>query len=167
MSTEHPPARHFSTEAEIIEIGEGLLACTLPKPRWTHEAHLAACLYLMLRRTDIRLEAELPAIIRRYNVSVGTQNTDTGGYHETITQFYIRLVRAFAAEATPGESLLPLCNRLLADERGRRDYPLRFWSRDVLFSVPARRGWVGPDLCSPPFLLNASSQHSECSTAAS
>ncbi|HEY4545048.1 MAG TPA: hypothetical protein VIG90_01300 [Pedomonas sp.] len=148
----HAP-RLFDTEAQITTVGEGLLACTLPRPRWTHEAHLAACLYLVLRRPDIRLETELPGIISRYNISVGGENTDTSGYHETITQFYIRVVRAFAAEATAGPetALLPLCNRLLTDERGQRDYPLRFWSRDALFSVPARRGWVEPDVEALPF----------------
>lgn len=146
----HAP-RLFSAEAEIIEIGEGLLTCTLPKPRWTHEAHLAACLYLVLRRPDIALEAELPGIISRYNVSVGGQNTDTGGYHETITQFYIRLVRAFADENGADVGVLALCNRLLADDQGHRDYPLRFWSRETLFSVKARRGWVEPDLRALPF----------------
>ena len=151
MADIHAP-RLFAAEAEITTIGEGLLDCTLPKPNWTHEAHLAACLYLVLRRPDIALEAELPGIIRRYNVSVGGENTDTSGYHETITQFYIRLVRAFAAENGAGTGLLLLCNRLLASEMGERAYPLRFWSRDVLFSVPARRGWVEPDLGALPFL---------------
>jgi len=147
------PPRLFTHEAEIIEVGEGLLACTLPRPRWTHEAHLAACLYLMLRRPEIALEAELPGIIRRYNVSVGTENTDTSGYHETITQFYIRAIRAFAAteQAASEADMLALCNRLLASEMGERAYPLRFWSREALFSIPARHDWVEPDLARLPF----------------
>jgi hypothetical protein len=54
---------------------------TLPRAEWTHEAHLAATTYLLLRRRDIDVEAELPALIRRYNESVGGVNSDSEGYH--------------------------------------------------------------------------------------
>ena len=39
---EHEP-RLFADDAAIRRIGEGLLARTLTRPEWTHEAHLAAC----------------------------------------------------------------------------------------------------------------------------
>ena len=71
----------------------------LPREEWTHEAHLAATTYLILRRPDIDLDAELPGIIRRYNESVGGVNSDTEGYHETITRAFLRGVRLFLAEA--------------------------------------------------------------------
>ena len=32
-----------------------------------------------------------------------------------------------------------------------RTAPLSHWSRDLLFSVPARRGWVPPDIAPLPF----------------
>ena len=43
---------------------KGLLARTLPRPEWTHEAHLAATTYLLLKRPDIDLDEELPGLIR-------------------------------------------------------------------------------------------------------
>jgi len=36
--------------------------------------------------------------------------------------------------------------RLLATPFGDKAWPLTFWSRERLFSVEARRGWVAPDL---------------------
>jgi hypothetical protein len=33
---------------------------------------------------------------------------------------------------------------------GSRDWPLRFWSKERLFSVDARRAWVEPDLAAMP-----------------
>lgn len=143
--------RLYETEADIISVGEGLLDCTLPKAQWTHEGHLAACLYLLLRRPEIDLPVEMPGIISRYNVAVGGENTDTAGYHETITQFYIRAVRAFAEQEGRDTPLLQLCNRLLVSELGDRNYPLNFWSKERLFSVPARRSWLEPDLQPLPF----------------
>ena len=41
------PIRPFADDAAVRHVGEGLLARTLPKPEWTHEAHLAACLWLI------------------------------------------------------------------------------------------------------------------------
>ena len=65
------PQRLFHSDAEIEHIGEGLLARTLPRAEWTHEAHLAATTYLLLKRPEIDLDRELPAILRRYNQSGG------------------------------------------------------------------------------------------------
>ena len=142
--TDHP-IRFFESAEAIRCIGEGLLARTLPKAEWTHEAHLAACTWLVLERADIVLEARMPDIIRSYNEAVGGENTDHAGYHETLTQLYIIGVRRFL-EHCAGADLLAKVNALLASEMAQRDWPLRFYSRACLFSVAARRGWVEPDL---------------------
>ena len=147
--TDFPP-RLFNSDAEIEHIGEGLLARTLPRPKWTHEAHLAATTYLLLRRPDIDLDQELPGLIRRYNESVGGVNSDSEGYHETITRVFLRGVRLFLAEADLKEPLHELVNELLLSPMGRRDWPLRFYSPQRLFSVEARREWIPPDLRSIP-----------------
>ena len=138
--------RLFATDAEVEHLGEGLLARTLSREEWTHEAHLAATTYLLLRRSDVDLEAELPGIIRRFNESVGGVNSDTEGYHETITRVFLRGVRLFFEEADPGEPLHELVNELLLSPMGRRDWPLRFYSRERLMSRDARRAFIPPDL---------------------
>ncbi len=137
--------RLFADAAAVRHVGEGLLARSLPRPEWTHEAHLAACLWLLTERPDIHPEHQLPDIIRSYNLSVGGVNDDTQGYHETLTQLYIRGVRRFLAHNAAG-GLAERVNALLASGMGARDWPLRFYSRELLFSVAARREWVEPDL---------------------
>jgi hypothetical protein len=42
-------------------LGERMLACTLPRAEWTHEAHLATCAWLILERPDITPERDLRA----------------------------------------------------------------------------------------------------------
>jgi hypothetical protein len=147
--TDHAP-RLFSSDAEIIHLGEGLLAHTLTRPEWTHEAHLAATTCLLLRRPEIDLDAELPGIIRRFNESVGGVNDDTQGYHDTITRVFLHGVRLFLAEADASEPLHELVNELLLSPMGKRDWPLRFYSPERLFSVEARRGFVQPDVGALP-----------------
>ena len=78
MTTEYSP-RLFERDSEIRALGEGLLACALPREAWTHEAHLGACLWLLNERPDIDVDAEIGGIIRRFNESVGGVNDDTQG----------------------------------------------------------------------------------------
>ena len=140
------PPRLFATDADVRAVGCGLLDGSLPRASWTHEAHLAACLWLLRERPDICPERDLPGIIAGYNVAVGGRNSDSEGYHETITQLYIRAVRDFLAREDDGRPLVVLVNALLLSEFGHRDWPLTLYSRDRLFSVEARRSWVEPDL---------------------
>jgi len=148
-----PPLQTGSTEpamtayatAEIARLAERLLDRSLPKEEWTHAAHLTATLRLV-RIRDAGLERDLPGIIRAYNEAVGGVNDDTSGYHETITQAYLAAIRAFAAALPAGTDDAEAAARLLATPLGDKAWPLGFWSRERLFSVAARRGWVEPDL---------------------
>lgn len=142
--------RHFDSDEAVARVGEGLLARTLPRPEWTHEAHLAATTYLLLKHPEIDVDVELPGLIRRYNESVGGVNSDSEGYHDTITRAYLHGIRLFLSEADTAEPIHELVNELLHSPMGKRDWPLRFWSRERLFSVEARRGFVPPDLAAMP-----------------
>ncbi len=149
MADKHDP-RLFPDDSAIRHIGEGLLACALRRESWTHEAHLAACCWLVLERPDISPERDLPNLIRRFNESVGGVNSDTEGYHDTITRAYLHGIRLFLSEADPSQPLHELVNELLLSPMGRRDWPLRFWSKERLMSVEARRHFVEPDLAALP-----------------
>ena len=142
--TDYSP-RLFTSDAEIERVAEGMIARTLPRPEWTHEAHIATTAYLLLRRPDIDVDKELSGFIRRYNESVGGVNSDSEGYHETITRFWIGNARAFLARETDG-ALVERVNRFIAAPEGRRSAPLAYFSRARLFSVEARRHAVNPDL---------------------
>ncbi|HWU74664.1 MAG TPA: hypothetical protein VN137_14355 [Sphingomonas sp.] len=140
--------RFFANDAAVRHVGEGLLARTLPKAEWTHEAHLAACLWLLTERPDIDVERDLPAIISGYNEAVGGVNDATQGYHHTITLTYVAAIRRFLATIRGDLPLAEKVNALLVAPEGRRDWPLRLYSRDRLFSVQARLGYLPPDLAS-------------------
>ena len=149
MTTEYKP-RPFERDEDIRAIGEGLLACALPRAAWTHEAHLGACLWLLSERPDIDIDAEIGTIIRRFNESVGGVNDNTQGYHDSITRAYVAGVRLFLSQSDE-TALAARVNALLLSDMGRREWPLRFYSRELLFSVAARRGFVEPDLAPLPF----------------
>jgi hypothetical protein len=119
---------------------------SLPKPAWTHVAHLRVGLW-HVRRFGADLAVDLlRERISRYNESVGTANTSTSGYHETLTVFYVKVIDAFvSADASPDQEADTLERRLL-EAVGDRELPLRYYSRECLFSTEARRQWVAPDL---------------------
>jgi hypothetical protein len=135
----------FTGDAEIAAIGRGVLELSLPKPRWTHAAHFATALWLISCRPDLQASSAMPAMIRAYNEATGVANTDTEGYHETITQASLRAARGLLLQ-NPARSLFETCNALMASPLGKSDWLLCYWSRALLFSVKARRAWVEPDL---------------------
>ena len=147
--TDYRP-RFFSSDADIEHVGERFLTRTLAKEEWTHEAHLATTLWLLLRRPDIDVDKQLPDLIRGYNESVGGVNDDRQGYHETITRVFLDGVRLFLSEAKREEPLHELVNELLLSPMGRRDWPLRFYSRNRLLSAEARRNFIAPDIATLP-----------------
>jgi hypothetical protein len=140
---------HFSSDYEIDHIGRGLLDRTLPKAEWTHAAHFAAAAWI-LRRPDMEASRDIPELIRAYNEATGVHNTDTTGYHETITLASLRAARAWL-RGRPSVPTYEALNELLAAEYGRSDWLLGYWSKAVLFSREARKAWVDPDLRALPF----------------
>jgi hypothetical protein len=137
---------HYADSKDVVRIGEDFLALTLPKEEWTHGAHWAAAFWLILARPDINPERDMPDLIRRYNAATGGENTDTAGYHETITQASLIVARAFIAAQPDAPALNDFCNRLFASRFGKSDWLFEHWTREVLFSTMARKEWVPPDL---------------------
>jgi hypothetical protein len=140
----------FISDDEIAAIASGVLDLSLPKPSWTHRAHFATALWLLARRPDLDLPRVMPGFIRAYNEATGVANTDTGGYHETITQASLRGAKAFLG-GHASQPLYVVCNRLMLSPLGDKSWPLVYWTKDLLFSVEARRRWVEPDLGPLPF----------------
>lgn len=89
------------------------------------------------------------AITSSYNEAVGGVNDDRGGYHDTLTDSFIAGACSWLWRC-PATGLVHLVNGLRLSPEGQRGWPLRFYSRERLFSVAARRGRVVPDIKSLP-----------------
>ncbi|MBB3981855.1 hypothetical protein GGR44_001514 [Sphingobium fontiphilum] len=135
-----------TNEAEIERIATGFCDHSLPKEEWTHAAHFSTALWLMMKRPDVNPERDMPDMIRRYNESVGGVNSDTSGYHETITQASLRAARALIATLPAGAGVAEAFAALMGSPLGDKDWPLAHWTRERLMSVEARRAWMEPDL---------------------
>lgn len=140
----------LAKDTEIERLTARFVDRTLPKPEWTHRAHFAVALAL-LRSEAMHARADMPNLIRAYNTATGVKNSDTEGYHETITLASLRAANSFLDAATPGTSLTEVLDRLMSSRYGRSDWLFEHWSRDRLFSVEARLHWCEPDLADLPF----------------
>lgn len=140
----------FTSDAEIASIGNGLLHRTLPKPEWTHAAHFAAALWFLDGRPERDVRREIAAAIRAYNLATGVANTESTGYHETITLASVRAAR-FHLDRHAGRPLFEIANAVLASELGNPNWLLAHWSRARLFSAYARLNWCEPDIDTLPF----------------
>jgi hypothetical protein len=141
VSADSTPRNPEDIEAFISDF-EG---CRLPGERWTHHGHLLAGLWYLWHYPPDEALATVRRRIRAHNESVGTANTDSAGYHETLTVLFLRGIdrhRAAHPDATLAKSLVLLLQSPLASSQ----WPLQFYSKELLFSVAARKAWVEPDL---------------------
>jgi hypothetical protein len=84
--------------------------------------------------------------IKRFNAAHGIVTTPTGGYHETMTLFWIAIVAKYLRESPRRDlSFVTLANGLL-EKYGDKNLPLTYYTRERLFSPEARSKWVRPDL---------------------
>ncbi|MCP6762015.1 MAG: hypothetical protein NHB32_25445 [Fischerella sp. CENA71] len=119
--------------------------CSLPRCQWNHLAHLTVALYYLIYYGEKQAGERIRQDIQRYNAAMGIQTTKDSGYHETLTQFWVYIVRHYLSVNQQQTSLLQLTNGLI-DSYGNKHLPLQYYSRDLLTSWEARNSWVEPDL---------------------
>ena len=135
----------FRTTEDIFRLVRRFEDCTLPRGEWTHAAHLTVALWHLLQFDWPEAVGHVRRGIRRYNAAHDIPTTPTGGYHETLTLFWLRTVRAYLeAERNEARPLVHLANELVATHD--KSLPLTHYTRERLFSPEARAHWVAPDL---------------------
>jgi hypothetical protein len=135
---------HQASPSEVVRLVEAFIDCSLPREEWTHAAHLKVGLWHCLKFADGDALELLRERIKRYNVAWDVANTKTQGYHETITQCYLRLIFSFVREADVSLPIDDLARGLL-QAYGDRSLLLQYYSPECLFSERARLGWAEPD----------------------
>ena len=137
---------------------------TLTHAEWTHHAHLSVGMWHVHQFGSEEALGRIREGIRRLNDTHGTPNSETRGYHETITRAYITLLTDYLA-AQNGAPLADSVTSLLASPVAGKDLLLRFYTRERLMSVEARARWVEPDLASLSAALPAPASRSPESPA--
>lgn len=133
----------YKTDEEVERLIEAFEERTLPKDEWTHAAHLTVGLYYCLNCPFALARNLMRDGIHWLNDAHGTPNTERSGYHETLTVFWLLTIEEFVGKSNCG-CLAELANGLTKSCDAK--LPLRFYSRELLFSPAARAAYVEPDL---------------------
>jgi hypothetical protein len=131
---------------DLDEFARWFTAKEIPQRLWTHGAHLAVGLWHVHRYGSDEALTRLRRGIRSLNEHHGKVNTESSGYHETITRAQVSLLSDFLRRSDPALPLIERYAQLMASPLADRDVLLRFYSRDRLMSSRARAEWVEPDL---------------------
>lgn len=151
------------TGERIEHLVAQFLATTLPKEQWTHEAHIIVGVWHIHRYGFEEALPRMRQAIIRYNEAVGTVNTDTTGYHETLTVVWLRLIdtvlqaskrecgaKEQASLRLSSDTVAFWVHNFLHHQLADRSTPLNFYSRERLFSSAARKEFLEPDLRALP-----------------
>lgn len=131
------------TDEEIQHLVSGFWNRTLLHSEWTHDAHIlvaaAACFDFPHDAQD-RMQSGIQAL----NSHFGIFMTPTGGYHNTLTIAYVRMI----AEHIHKSGLEGRTAKINSAVEAFRDKSvvLKHFSRELISSWEARSGWVEPDL---------------------
>jgi len=134
----------LATDADIAALAASVREARLPKAEWTHAAHFAYALWCLRHAPESATPEAMRETIMALNTAQGTANTDSAGYHHTITIASLHAARA-VLEGQGGAPLPHVLAVLMAGRLGRSDWIFDHWSREVLFTPAARREWIAPD----------------------
>ena len=136
------PSEPYRSGEEVEGVVRAFESCALPPAEFGHREHLVVALCYLLRAGDAEALSRLRARLGRY---VEAHGISPSLYHETMTVFWLRRVRAFVGRAAQGSDLAAMANAL-AEECGGSRLIFDYYSRELVDSDAARRGWVEPDL---------------------
>ncbi|MFM9948218.1 MAG: hypothetical protein ACKV1O_09795 [Saprospiraceae bacterium] len=134
----------YQSEAEITELFESFCSKTLEKEKWTHAAHLTVGLCFLRQFEQYEATCRMKSGIIAFNLSVGGENTGSGGYHETMTIFWMEVLHFYLAEH-PDHSLLELCNQFLQSPLADKKLPFHFYDQEMLMGSFYRSRYVAPE----------------------
>jgi hypothetical protein len=134
----------LESEGTLQQFVEAWKAGKLPKNEWTHAAHVAMAAYLAFDHAADATFAIMKTGILHHNTSVGTQNTEDNGYHETLTRFWSSEIGAFV-RSRRFASRLEAVRAAVSAFGPDRDRFRQFYTFDVVRDRRARREWVAPD----------------------
>ena len=135
----------YRSPSEIDNLVHAFQECSLPRSQWNHAAHLTAALWYLFYDSEPEAVNAIRNGIKRYNSVQGIESTKDTRYHETLTLFWMRIVRGYLAEESRNRSIVSLANGVIA-QYAARNLPFCYYTRDRLMSWEARLNWVEPDL---------------------
>jgi len=135
---------HFIAEFE---------ACRWPLEKWHHRDHVKLAYLYLLRHGLDGAASRLRDGIRAHNAAHHIPDRPDSGYHETMTQAWLRLVHLALCEYGPAASADEFVEQ--HPELSEKKTLRLFYSRELFMSPRAKREFVEPDLAPLPRIMPA------------
>lgn len=135
----------FESLTDVETLVHDFEATELPRSQWNHRAHLAIASWYLSGLPEEEAAERFIGGLRRYNYAHGIGAAGRGGYHETMTLFWLSLARSFLEQSASGLPRLDAINALVTRFANRADLIYAFYRPETLEAFEARRGWVEPD----------------------
>lgn len=130
----------YGSAAEVEAVVRKFEACAISPSDFKHHAHLTVALWYLWRLSMTDATARMRESLFRFLKHHGAQ-----GYNETITIFWLRVVRNFLDDQSPSHNLMEMANELTATYQDSR-LIFDYYSKELLATQEARDGWIEPDL---------------------
>ena len=140
---------YFKDDEEIIDLVRRFESCEINPADFRHYQHLTVALWYVMQFPYDLASEKIRAGIKQLAAAYGKS-----GYHETITLFWLMVVRDFASARSSGETVCEVANRLVASCTDK-DLIKSYYSGELLATVEAKERWVAPDLKSLPWAVES------------
>ncbi len=132
----------YNSAEDLLKVFDSFTDATVGRADWGHAEHLIVAFHFALD-TDFdtaltRMRTGIFRLLAAFEIDL----TKEMPYHETLTVFWMRTVYDFA-KSKNGCSVVESCAEMV--EKFDKDYPLKFYSRELLFSDEARNQFVPAD----------------------
>ena len=144
MHSSDPPL--FRSNEEIAQLVGAFEAGTLASQEFNHHAHMTVALWYLSRMPFADAVATMRTNIQHFAALHGQNQL----YHETITGFWMRLLRHALDCADPSAPFAELTYNIITT-LGSMKFFFRHYSKDRGMAAEARQRWLEPDLLPLPF----------------
>ena len=127
----------FYNENQISELVEKFKTRKLSKADWTHHAHLTVAVWHIKNYDFFEAVCRLKSGIILLNDFHQTDNTSTGGYHETITIFWATIINIYMSMFEE-LSLKELTNGFLNSNLSDKNLLFKFYDKSYLMTPSLR-----------------------------
>ena len=139
----------FKDDEEIVDLVLRFESCEINPAIFRHYQHLTVALWYVRQFPYETASEKMRTGIQKLGAAYGKM-----GYHETITLFWLIMVRDFALLADSKETICDLANRMVTRYQNK-DLIKEYYSEELLDSSEAKDGWLEPDLKALPSLSSA------------
>lgn len=135
-----PEFERYRREAEIEEVVRRFEACEYKPEEFFHARHLTVAAWYFLHLDAPGAEERMRAGLRKF-----IRHHGKNGYHVTITEFWLWVVKKTLRELGPDGDSLSRVN-LVVERLNNKSLIYEYYSREQLDSPEAKATLVEPDL---------------------